>query len=557
MGRAIDETAIQFRMLNTRKGPAVQAPRAQADKQRYRLYMKSVVEDQENLLVRQDVVKRLLVRNHVVFGVETKLGLRYGADAVILTTGTFLKGLIHVGLTSFPGGRAGEPPSVDLAENLLNHGFQIGRLKTGTPPRLHGKSIDFHRLTPQDGDKIPRPFSFSTGEIHRKQVPCYITFTNAETHEIIRKNLDRSPLYSGRIQGIGPRYCPSIEDKVVRFPDRKRHQIFLEPEGLNTEEIYANGISTSLPLDVQKGMVRSIFGMENAEIMRPGYAVEYDFVLPTQLFPSLETKRIQGLFHAGQINGTSGYEEAAAQGLIAGINAARKIHEKDPLILDRSVAYIGVLVDDLVTRGTSEPYRMFTSRAEYRLLLRQDNADLRLRETGYRLGLVSPEDYEVFQIRKEEIEREMNRLKKTYILPSEENNRILSSLKSSPIKNKISLFHLIKRPELDYKMLSLFKKENRSVSFEAGRICEIEAKYEGFIRRQIDEALRFHEMELVQIPEKIDYGRICGLSTEVVEKLDQVRPQTLGQAARISGITPAALSILLVYLKNMGSVVEL
>ncbi len=553
MGRIIDATGIQFRMLNTRKGPAVQAPRAQADKQGYRLRMKSVVENQPGLMVQQGTVRKLLIRDRKIFGVETDLGYRYGGDAVIVTTGTFLKGLIHVGLSRFPGGRAGEPPAVELSDNLRSLGFIIGRLKTGTPPRLHGASIDFKDLVLQKGDPDPHPFSFSTKTIQREQVPCHITYTTPRTHEIITKNLDRSPLYSGRIRGVGPRYCPSIEDKVVRFPDKERHQVFLEPEGLDTEEIYANGISTSLPFDVQKELVQSIPGLSHARIMRPGYAVEYDYVSPLQLFPSLETKIISGLYHAGQINGTSGYEEAAAQGLIAGINAVQAIQGRSPLVLDRSEAYIGVLVDDLVTRGTEEPYRMFTSRAEYRLLLRHDNADLRLREKGYRIGLVSEEEYEAFQEKKERIGRELGRLRKTFVFPIADVNEVLEAEQSAPLRNKTSLFHLIKRPELDYAKLAPLDPTRPKLNRGIRSICEIEAKYDGFIQRQTAQVKRYREMEGIRIPEGIDYGMIQGLSREVVEKLERIRPASIGQAGRISGVTPAAISILLIFLKNRRS----
>lgn len=550
MGRVIDATGIQFRMLNTRKGPAVQAPRAQADKQGYRLRMKSIVEKQSGLVVQQGTVKGLRVRDRRILGVETVLGYRYEADAVIITTGTFLRGLIHVGLSRFPGGRAGEPSAVELSDDLRSLGFIIGRLKTGTPPRLHGGSVDFDGLVAQNGDPDPQPFSFSTVAIQREQVPCHITYTNHKTHEIIAKNLDRSPLYSGRIQGVGPRYCPSIEDKVVRFPDRDRHQVFLEPEGLDTEEIYANGISTSLPFDVQKELVQSIPGLSHARIMRPGYAVEYDFVSPLQLYPSLETKVISGLYHAGQINGTSGYEEAAAQGLIAGINAAHAIRGRPALVLDRSEAYIGVLIDDLVTKGTKEPYRMFTSRAEYRLLMRHDNADMRLREKGYRLGLVPEEEYEAFLEKKEGIERERDRLRKTFVFPAADVDEILQAEQSAPLRNKTSLFHLMKRPELDYAKLAPLDPTRPELHREIRSACEIEAKYDGFVRRQTAQVERSREMEGVRIPEEIEYGLIQGLSREVVEKLERVRPVSIGQAGRISGVTPAALSILLIFLKN-------
>ncbi len=556
MGRAIDATGIQFRMLNTRKGPAVQAPRAQADKEAYRRRMTETVGRQPNLCVRQGAVQRVLVEDRAVRGVETDAGMRYGGRAVIVTTGTFLRGLIHVGLESEAGGRVGEPAAVGLSDDLLSHGFEIGRLKTGTPPRLHVGSIDFSDLAAQGGDAEPWPFSFSTPQIDRPQVACHITFTNPETHRIIRQNLDRSPLYSGKIKGIGPRYCPSIEDKIMRFADKERHQVFLEPEGLESEQIYANGISTSLPEDVQHAFVHSIAGLERAEIIRPGYAVEYDFVPPTQLYASLESKRIQGLYHAGQINGTSGYEEAAAQGLMAGINAMRKLQGKSPLVLERSEAYIGVLIDDLVTLGTREPYRMFTSRAEYRLLLRHDNADLRLSERGHAVGLLPEEAYNAFLRKREKIQRETRRLQRIYIHATDGSNGVLASLESAPLRNKTSLAQLLKRPELNYTNTAALDPERPPLPREIRWICETETKYEGFIRRQTDYVVRAREMERTPIPGGIRYEAIPGLSHEVIEKLNHIRPATIGQASRISGITPAAISILLIFLKKNRCVSE-
>ncbi len=556
MARAIDATGIQFRMLNTRKGPAVQAPRAQADKEAYRCRMTETVQREPNLAVRRGSVQRILVEGGAVRGVETDGRVRYGGRAVILTTGTFLRGLIHVGLESEAGGRVGEPAAVGLSDDLISHGFEIGRLKTGTPPRLHVKSINFSELEPQGGDEEPWPFSFSTARIERPQVACHMTFTNPETHRIIRRNLDRSPLYSGKIKGIGPRYCPSIEDKIMRFADRERHQVFLEPEGLDTDEIYANGISTSLPEDVQRDFVHSIAGLEGAEIIRPGYAVEYDFVPPTQLHASLETKRIRGLYHAGQINGTSGYEEAAAQGLMAGINAMRKLRREPPLVLERSEAYIGVLIDDLVTLGTREPYRMFTSRAEYRLLLRHDNADLRLSEKGYSVGLLSREAYDAVLRKKDAIRRERERLEAAHILPTEGTNGVLARLDSAPLRNRASLGQLLKRPELSYAAIAPLDPERPLLSREIRWICETEIKYEGFIRRQTDQVVREREMERTGIPAEIQYELIRGLSREVIEKLNHIRPATIGQASRISGITPAAISILLIFLKKNRCVSE-
>ncbi|OGQ91409.1 MAG: tRNA uridine-5-carboxymethylaminomethyl(34) synthesis enzyme MnmG, partial [Deltaproteobacteria bacterium RIFOXYA2_FULL_55_11] len=515
MARAIDETGIQFRMLNTKKGPAVRASRAQADKALYRQQMKRVLENCPNLALRQGSVERLLVEGGEAKGVETQIGEIFYGRRVILTTGTFLKGLIHVGDRNYSAGRAGDFAVQGLSDSLNELGFKVGRLKTGTCPRLDGRTIDYARLQAQYGDDPPIPFSFSTEKISQRQIPCHITYTNSRTHEIIKSAIHRSPMYSGIIKSRGPRYCPSIEDKVVRFADKERHQIFLEPEGADTVEVYPNGLSTSLPLDVQIEMVRSIQGLERAEIMRPGYAIEYDYVEPTQLYPSLETKLIKGLYHAGQINGTTGYEEAAAQGLMAGINAVLSLRGKEPTILARDKAYIGVLIDDLVTKGTDgEPYRMFTSRAEYRLLLREDNADLRLTDLGYKVGLATEEAYRLSEDKKGRVAGLIEALENSRINPALEINARLESLGSAPLRGQSSLAQLLRRPEISFSDLVLFAPEFAGVSASLGLQAEVEIKYSGYVQRQMEGVKRFRKIEAVRLPADLDYMAIAGLSHE-------------------------------------------
>ncbi|MGV8927272.1 MAG: tRNA uridine-5-carboxymethylaminomethyl(34) synthesis enzyme MnmG [Ewingella sp.] len=554
MATAIDHAGIQFRILNASKGPAVRATRAQADRVLYRQAIRTALENQPNLMIFQQPVEDLIMENDRVVGAVTQMGLKFRARAVVLTVGTFLDGKIHIGLENYSGGRAGDPPAISLSQRLRELPLRVNRLKTGTPPRIDARSIDFSSLAPQHGDSPAPVFSFMGNRSqHPRQIPCYMTYTNEKTHDVIRENLDRSPMYAGIIEGIGPRYCPSIEDKVMRFADRTSHQIFLEPEGLTSNEVYPNGISTSLPFDVQIKIVRSMQGLENAVIVRPGYAIEYDFFDPRDLKPTLESKFIPGLFFAGQINGTTGYEEAAAQGLLAGLNAARHASEQEGWAPRRDQAYLGVLVDDLCTLGTKEPYRMFTSRAEYRLMLREDNADLRLTEKGRELGLVDDARWERFNQKLEMIELERQRLRGIWVNPRSEQVELVNANLSAPLSKEASAEELLRRPEMTYALLTSLTPFAPSVpDVQAAEQVEIQVKYEGYIARQQDEIEKQQRNENTLLPLDLDYRQVNGLSNEVIAKLNDHKPTSIGQATRISGITPAAISILLIWLKKQG-----
>lgn len=551
MGHNIDKTYIQMRMLNTRKGPAVRALRAQADKQLYQRAMKKTIEETENLTLRQGMVERLIVEDGVCRGVVVATGAEYRAAAVVLTTGVYLKGKIIIGELQYESGPNNMQASVSLSDHLKKLGFDMVRFKTGTPPRVNGRTIDYSKTEIQPGDEGTLAFSYDTREFIKDQIPCWLTYTNQETHKIINENLDRSPIYSGAIVGTGPRYCPSIETKVVRFSDKSRHQLFLEPEGKETKEVYVDGLSTSMPEEIQRKMLATIPGLEQAEMMRPGYAIEYDALVPTQLWPTLETKKVRGLFTAGQINGSSGYEEAAGQGLMGGINAARKALGEEPVVLDRAQAYIGVLIDDLVTKGTREPYRLLTSRAEYRLLLRHDNADLRLTGLGHEIGLIPEKRYRWFLRKKRMIEQERNRFAAATIRPSEAAAALLGSKGAAPINEPVKADRLLKRPELSYRdVASLLPDNGGVIPEEVGEQVEIQVKYEGYISKQLQQVEKMKRMEKKKIPQDLDYSVIDGIATEARQKLDKVRPISVGQASRVSGVNPSDIAILLVYLEQ-------
>ncbi|KKC48355.1 tRNA uridine 5-carboxymethylaminomethyl modification protein [Paenibacillus sp. D9] len=553
MGRNIDKTYIQMRMLNTGKGPAVHALRAQADKFSYQHMMKKTIEETPHLTLRQGMAEELIVEDGACVGVVTKTGAEYRAKSVVVTTGTYLRGKVIMGELIYESGPNNQQPSIKLSQSLKENGFELVRFKTGTPPRVHKDSIDFSKMEIQPGDDIPQFFSFETEYADNEQLPCWLTYTSEDTHKIINDNLHRAPMFSGVIEGTGPRYCPSIEDKIVRFADKPKHQIFLEPEGKDTSEYYVQGLSTSMPEDVQLSILRSIPGLENVEMMRTGYAIEYDAVVPTQLWPSLETKVLPGLFTAGQINGTSGYEEAAGQGIMAGINAARKVQGKDPVVIDRSQGYIGVLIDDLVTKGTNEPYRLLTSRAEYRLLLRHDNADLRLTPTGYEIGLISEERHAKFQVKKGRVEEELARLKTVKIRP-EEAQELLEQAGSAPLQATTDALTLLRRPELSYAILEPLAAAPYELTADMKEQVEIQIKYAGYIEKQLLQVERLGKMEKKKIPEGIDYSIVHGLAMEAKQKLSSIRPLNIGQASRISGVTPADISILLVHLEHYNRV---